>query len=89
MPPEAVGDVCFRQFFFRYNFRPEVNSEVISSVAIDHFCVDVRVKFDLVIVGKMVFEIFEELISRRTNEQDQAYLNSAKHLTSVHRIGSI
>ena len=40
-PAEAV----FSTVFFRYNFRPEVDNDVIFGVDVYHVCVDVRVKF--------------------------------------------
>ena len=43
-PPEAVGGGIFEQFF-RYNFRPEVNNDAISGVAVYHLGMDVHVKF--------------------------------------------
>ena len=42
--PEAVGGGVFSTVF-RYNFRPDVDSDVISDVAVDDVDVDVREKF--------------------------------------------
>ena len=38
------------------------------------------------ILGQTVFEIFEELISYRTNEQDEAYPNTAKRLKTLQSV---
>ena len=44
IPPQTVGGgICDR--FFCYNFQPEVNSDVISGVAVDHVSMVVPVKF--------------------------------------------
>ena len=32
-------------FLFHYNFRPEIDNDVISGVAVDYIGMDVRVKF--------------------------------------------
>ena len=71
----------FRQFF-HYNFGPEVNSDVISGVAEDYIRVDATQ--NLVLLRQTVFEIFEVLISCRTNEQNEAYPNSAKRVSPTH-----
>ena len=68
----------FRQFFFRYNFRPEVDNDVRSVVAVD-------VSVWMLILGQTVFQIFKELISCRTNEDDEAYLNSKQE--AHHKLG--
>ena len=44
IPPEAVGD-CILDRFLKYNFRPEGDNDVISSVAVENVSVDVCVKF--------------------------------------------
>ena len=43
IPPEAVGGGIFASF--PYDFRPEVDNDVISGVAVKYFGVDVGVKF--------------------------------------------
>ena len=37
------------------------------------------------ILGQTVLEIFDELISCQTNEHDEAYPNSAKRITKIHK----
>ena len=65
MPHEAVGSGIFDNFF-RYNFPPEEDNEVIASVAVDNVGVNDPAK-NLVFLGQTVFEIFEELFPCRTN----------------------
>ena len=43
-PPEAVGGGIFDSFF-RYNFRLQVDNDVIYGAAVDNIGVDVHVKF--------------------------------------------
>ena len=45
IPPEAVGGGIFDSVF-TYNFWPEVDNDVISSVALDYVSMDIHVKFD-------------------------------------------
>ena len=60
---------------FRYNFRPEVDNDVISSVAVEHVRVDVRVKF-----GNLRSNGFKDIrvADFVSNEHDKAYPNSVK-----------
>ena len=44
IPPEAVGGGMF-DCFFPYNFRPEVDNDVISGIAVDNVGMDVPIKF--------------------------------------------
>ena len=44
IPPEAVGNSIFDSFF-RFNFRPEVDTDVISGVALEHVDMDFRAKY--------------------------------------------
>ena len=53
---------------FRYNFRPEVDNDVMSGGSVDNVGVDVRVKF-----GDSRSNGF-----RDTNEQDEASPNNVK-----------
>ena len=51
--------MVFSTVFFRYNFRPEVDSDVISSVAVNYVGMDARVKFgDSKFLSQTVLEIF-------------------------------
>ena len=56
-------------FLVHYNFRPEVDTDVISGVVADYGHVDVRAKFSD--SRSNVFDIFEELIACLTNEHDK------------------
>ena len=47
--------------------RPEVDNDVMSGMAVDYVSMDVPIKFGD--SGQTVFEIFEELISCRTNDR--------------------
>ena len=58
-PSEAVFSTVFC-----YNFRMEVDNDVISSAAVDNIGMDVRVK-----LSQTVFDIFEDLISCQTSER--------------------
>ena len=62
--PETIGIGNFDSFF-RYKFRSEVDNDVISVAAGDYIDPDVRIKFG----GSRLnsFEIFDELLSCRTN----------------------
>ena len=43
IPPEAVGGGIFDSCF-RYKFRPEVDNDVLSGVAVDYIVMDVHLK---------------------------------------------
>ena len=72
-----------RQYFlqsFRFYFRPEVDNDVISGVAVDNVGTDVRVKF-----GRFMSNSFSRYLrswfrvegTTETNEHDEAYTNKA------------
>ena len=79
IPNEAAGGSIYFPQFFRYNFRPEVDDDAISSVAVDNVAMDVYVKLcdsrsnGLRYIRGADFNRFE-----RTNEHDEAYPNRAK-----------
>ena len=70
--------------FFRYNFRPEVDNDVISAVAIDYVGVDIPIKFgDSRSKRSRDIRRAGFVSNERKNEHDKAYPNTAKRLFIV------
>ena len=57
-PKPSKAAVRHFRLFSPYNFRPDVDNDVMSGMAIDNIGMNVCVKF-----GQTVFEILDELIS--------------------------
>ena len=65
IPPEALG--CGIFYCFPFNFRAEVDNDVVSGRAVENVGMDVPKEFGD--SSQTVSEIFEELLSCRTNER--------------------
>ena len=78
---EAIEGVIFDPFSNVDNFRPEAYSDVISGVAVDPTGVKVHIKFNLLILGQTVLEIYDcftLLRTTTTTPADGLYDNRAK-----------
>ena len=74
IPLEAASCGIFDSFF-RYNFRPEVDHDVISGVAVDTVGMDVPVKFGDSRSNGFQYIQGANFVSNQTNELDEANPN--------------
>ena len=86
IPPESIGGGIFD--FFPFNFRPEVDNDVISGLTVDNVGTDVPVKFsDSRSNGFRDIRGADFVSNERTLVQ--AYPNGAKRIISPDKINEL